>query len=348
MRFCFGFAPIGAVALAVATACGPARSATTVSPFFTPTGAAIAAPAPVNGIIPVVSATTSQANWLIEQWGNPDNFLSPFVQKLSTGTASYWLSSNTRGQVQAERTASGNFIMQLHQDGSTLACGASPSSPLEDDLFLAPNAKSLNPTYPSATLADSNTSVNLTIGAMTSLQIKGWVRISKAWTPPAPSQCSTNQSSLIWSIVLKNTAVTPSQILYYQLSLTSLFCAPGTNLGIYNNCLAYQPASQFFEATPLLDSQGKVAHYAYGLDEPITVLGLPLQKPSSLPSFYNFNLLPRLLAVIKAGSPPTNGVGAMDTNPADWRISTIYYGSHIWGDIGLESYWSGMIPVVTE
>ncbi len=324
-----------------------AQAATTVSPFFNPTGDAILAPTPVNGVFPVSSATGPQANWLVEQWGNPDTLLAPFVKKPNTGTASYWLSSNGRGQVQAEKTASGQFIMQLHQDGSTLNCGAT-GAPLEDDLFLAPNSKSINPTYPSATLTDSNPSVNLTIGSMTALQVKGWVRISKTWTPAAASRCSANQSSLLWSVILKNTAVTPSQILYYQIGLTGLFCAPGTDPSIYRNCLAYKPVPQFYLAEALLNSQGQIAHYQYGLEEPITVLNLSLQKPSSTPTIYNFNLLPRLTTIIKAGSPAVAGVAPMDTDPTHWRISSIYFGSHIWGDIGLESYWNGMLPVVTE
>jgi|GEM_PF-3819493 len=322
----------------------PAR-ATSVLPFLQPTGIGIAATSPVNNAFPITSATTPQSNWVVTQWGDPNLLLPAFVKTVGSTLTNYTAASS-RSLMLVTQANSGGFSFKMNQNGATLSCGTA-TGPLEYDQFLTPNTAAFNPAYPSALLTDVVPGSNVGLGTMTSLVVKGNVHMSASAAAAANPQCVVNQGALLYAIIVKNTVVQPPQVLYYQIDLTALQCAPGTSPSQYAFCQTYRPGTVFFEENPITDGNGTLLRTEYGVDDPLTSYKIPLLTVSSKPTALYIDILPQLAAIIRAGSPALAGVAALDNNLANWRLSGMYYGQHIWGDIAITSQWSGLVPVAT-
>jgi hypothetical protein len=271
-------------------------------------------------------STGSGADWNVLSWGQQSGAIwKPFTITNPSSTVRRYTSSTLKTaydpmsvSFQTNPTTGAWTSTTLSQTATTY-CG---SSPQEFDHFLQPNDPTFIPTNPSGILpANSYPGGAIpNLDQITAIEFKGTVKLVTASQSTSSLECGVNQSSTMVSLILSSTG---GQTLFYQL-LLSQECYPGTDTGV--GCYGY-PAIEyfFFGSNP------------YGIDDPITSYGHNLLNPGDSITMSNINIAPRLRDLIKGGSPD----GKMDTNPADWKITDMYFGQNAWGRANLKTKWSG-------
>jgi hypothetical protein len=140
-------------------------------------------------------------------------------------------------------------------------------------------------------------------------------------------------------------ATRPAQTLFYDLA------------AYFTRCFASDPAATcdaqyetpvkyfYFDGTGANashDASGRITHQTFGYaDDFHSTYGQPFMVPGPEQS-YAINIVPPVEDVIAKGP---NG---MDHDPAHWRLAGIYYGNHIWGNVGISSEWKNFNVTVNR
>jgi len=275
---------------------------------------------------PAVSSTGAGADWDVLSWGQqPGVMWQPFsITNPSTTEELYTASTLAMAydpmSVSFQRNpATGAWTSTTLTQTATAYCGASPQ---ELDFFLEPNDTGFRPDNPSGHLSASGypTGAIPTLEEITAIDFQGTVTLVSASQSTSSVECGVNQSGALASLILGSTT---GQTLFYQLGLSSE-CYPGTDTGA--GCYTgYRGEYFFYGSNP------------YGIEDPITSYGHGLLNPGDSITMDGINIAPRLKALISGGSPD----GMMDTHPADWHITDMYFGQSAWGNANLETTWSG-------
>jgi hypothetical protein len=288
--------------------------------------------------------TSPQANWGVVAWGNApgESYLSPFfkIESLDSNqmvSDDIWISSSSQTAAQSmaimidQNLASSVASQTIFQVGipDPTYCASSNGSPLEYDLFVAANSRSMDPDYPSAYASDGQSPPpNPSLDQLSAITINGSVELLAAMPAATPAQCPLNQSAMIYALVFSNTV--DHQTLFYQLDF-NWFCYAGTNSALNAWCAAAIPQLNYF-----MTGQDGI----WGIDDPISnqvnrTTNQPyalLQSPSVMD--VDINVLPRIAQLIQ-----TNQNG-LDTDLSHWRWGAFYYGQHTWGSAALVSSWT--------
>jgi hypothetical protein len=299
----------------------PVRNCThcTVEPFLATSNFALLETQPP---YPAVYWTGAGANWNVLSWGQQPGVIWKPFSITNPSTSEKLVTSSTLAMAHdpmsvsfqrnpATRTWTSTTLGQT----ATTYCG---SSPQEFDFFLQPNDPGFVRTNPSGTLPGSSypTGGIPTLEEITAINFQGTMTLVAASQSASSVECEVNQSQVIASLILGSTT---GQTIFYQLEL-GLECYPGA--GCYTGT-----RGEYFCGVS----------NPYCIGDPITSFGHSLLNPGDSITMDSINIAPRLKALISGGSPD----GQMDTHPADWQITDMYFGQSAWGNANLETKWSG-------
>jgi hypothetical protein len=338
-------AGIAACALAAVWA-APARSQP-LQPFAPPGGFVLAEPGLGKGREVVLYGETSpRANWRIAQWGNPGDGTSPKLppfmpdRDVPNGVQAAWKSAMADGgsSVVVRQLKDGSFAEILSQNGANLPC-VREGAPNEYDLFIATQGKNARG-LPSAMLAENTGKPLPDLAQLSALRVRGVFSVVHVGEPPTRLGCKVNQSQSLVSFVLADTTAKPPQTLFYQL-------------GFDQHCLPKAPPwCQHFQPHYFNGGSGGNGGTSFGIDDHLPSYGLGLVTDTR-PHTIDIDILPTLERWIRLGTTgeaPGTKRGQplqLDTDLSHWRVSGMYFGQHIWGDVDLSTSWTGFVPVMT-
>jgi hypothetical protein len=299
---------------------GPAQAAE-IDLMAPITGLALREPPdpPKPGAPPFYSETGPAPNWNVAQWGVPGEKLSPF-----TNRGGVYLSEAPAARVAAKAGPDGGAELELEQDGSTLPCTVAGGGHREFDLFISPNGPDLAGS--GAVGWRRNGAEAPTLAVMRRLTLKATVSYGGSLAPTNKG-CGVNQGSVMMALILSNSDAAPSQTLFYQFFLSTV-CGTG-DPAHDASCRAEKTGqTYFFQQNP------------FGVDDALPLAGerwLERDEERAV----SVDVLPRLMAALGSAPP------GMERDPGRWRVTGFYAGQNIWGDIKLNSRWSGL-RVVAE
>ncbi len=329
------------VLLASATAC-----AQEVEAFVSPTGFFLVEPDLNSGAVVAYGPTRSDANWAIAQWNIPGSS-APAFTKTSTAfskTAVY-RSQNANIDVQVMERDGKAVNVGLSHGGAGVPCYPHVAS--EYDLFATPNTRYFAESFPSARVSDSDPFFSTDLAFMSSLTLHASAKITNIWRT-ASLACGVNQRLMTLAVVLNNYGgdTRPLQTLFYEISLYWSRCGVvGEAAG--SNCDKQQAPVRYFYfdgigANATYDPSGKLLHQTFGYrDDVHETYGQPVMVPLQAQS-YVIDLLSPLAAVI------ASGLNGMDHDLSHWHLAGVYYGSQIWGNVGISSEWTNFGVTVKE
>ena len=279
---------------------------------------------------PPVYSTGTGPNWNVLSWGQHSGInWQPFAITNPSSTVKLYTTSTLASAYDPmsvsfqSNPAAGTWTSTTLGQTATTYGG---SVPQEFDFFLQPNGPGFVLSNPSGILPAGGypSGAIPTLDQITNIAFQGTITVTGASQSTSSFECGVNQSQVIPSLILDSTT---GQTLFYQLEV-ALECYPGTAPG--EGCVS-GPATEFF-------CQGTEP---YCIGDPITSYGHSLLNQGDSLTMNGINLAPRLKALISGGSPD----GLMDTNPADWRLNSMYIGQSGWGRANLETRWSGQFLV---
>ena len=255
-------------------------------------------------------ASNASAQWHVAQWGSPSPDLSPF-EPFPCPPTRCTSTSNDSIDVSTTIGAENTLHYVLQQQTQSLPCLTTEGHTREFDLLVGSNNERNYPAYRSAMSAPT------VLGSLSELRHRITVRpvAFEAWP-----QCERNQAQLITALVMRNDAVEPKQIFFYQLRL---FQAPEENVAFW-----WWPGSE------LRDTQGLATLVRFGFGDNVSSFQ---EREAALDEVrqYDLDLLPRLRELIASGA---HGI---DRNLANWYVTATYHGQAVWGGVRLGSEWSG-------
>ncbi|MDD2878429.1 MAG: hypothetical protein PHT60_14455 [Acidiphilium sp.] len=260
--------------------------------------------------------TNPAARWSIAQWDIPGGALSPFVTQQHDDLVTILKSHSKEASVQIIRTLAGETL-RLTQTGAPLSCLTPDGTPRESDLFASPNGGAKYGVGRPGLLLPGDKIPTLT--QMTRLEQSFTLSVVQGLAPTHKG-CAVNQGGALIALILQTPATHPIQTLFYQMTLSRI-CGPGTAARVRLCNAPPTHPSWFFVKNP------------FGVDDVLPLAGQPFLASGETRNV-SLNLLPRLIDVVK-NSPP-----GMDHNPADWKVTGVYIGQHIWGDVTLQSTWA--------
>ncbi len=301
---------------------GPLALAQDQPPIFAkPTGYFFVQPNLGSDGMPIpYNPTRGDANWAISQWNIPGQSAPSWIRG--------YRSQNGNIDVQVIEQNGMPSAVSLSQDGGLLPCFPDPKS--EYDLFVGPNWKGFASAFPSA-----GPSVNTSLDSIPALLMSAELTVTNIWRASSRA-CGVNQRAIDFSAVFSNSGdqAHPGQTLYYDLAPYATRCDAVASDAICDARINF-PAYFYFDGTgdnAYRDDAGKIIHQVFGYDDDFTVYNKPTLVLSQSQS-YEIDILPRVKYVI------AHGPNGMDTDLSHWRLSGIYYGSHIWGNVGIASEW---------
>ncbi|MGC9270369.1 hypothetical protein [Acidiphilium sp.] len=161
---------------------------------------------------------------------------------------------------------------------------------------------------------------NPSLGEMSQLEQSMTVSVNRG-VATSDKHCVVNQGSALAALVLTDNARRPVQTLFYQLTLYRL-CGSGPVARVRLCNATPQKVTWFFSQNP------------FGVADFLPLAGQKFLRAGEVRQL-RINLLPRLRDVI-AHAPKT-----MDHNLNHWKVGGVYIGQNIWGDVVLQSRWSG-------
>ncbi|MHB1305311.1 MAG: hypothetical protein ACYCZB_17915 [Acidiphilium sp.] len=266
-------------------------------------------------------ATSAAPRWNIAQWGIPgenavDGGLPPFSRRQENG-ATVLTTSSHGTSVKITRSA-GNETVALSQNGAQLACLNPSGNPREADLFIQTNGGAVNGVGRAGFLRSGNNAIML--GHMKHLYQTVTTSITTRLVP-TPKGCAINQAGVLTALVLQDRFAHPVQTLFYQFSFSNL-CGPGTPARVRFCKSPPKRPGWFFRKNP------------FGVDDALPLVGQRLLQSGEARTI-RLDLLPRLKTIIEHAPP------GMDRDLSHWTVTGSYIGQHIWGDVVLQSKWSG-------
>ncbi len=271
---------------------------------------------------PVEYSTGAGADWNVLSWGQQSGVTwNSFTITNPSSTQQVYASSTLATaddpmSVSFERDpTSGAWTSTTLDQTATTFCG---SIPQEFDFFLQPNDPMFVPTNPSG--IGYPTGSMPTLDKVTGLHFQGTVTLVAASQSTSSFECPVNQSSVIPSLILSSRS---GQTIFYQLGI-AVECYPGTDP--VEGCI-HGGVGEYF----------CIGSDPYCISDPITSFGHAFLNPGDSIAMDGINIAPRLRALIRGGSPD----GKMDTNPADWKLTDMYFGQNAWGRANLETQWTG-------
>lgn len=257
--------------------------------------------------------TEGDATWHISQWQNPNDQLPPF-SKERCGSATCYRSEEPDARILVLKPESGRPLRYtLTQSGAALECNLPNGKPREFDLFLGPNVKSDEPVYRNL---PSPTAVQPTLSEIKTLRHRLLVKVAAI---TVKGGCKINQGQLLTAFVLRNDAVSPRQVFFYQLRL---FKWPQQS-----NPNWWSPGRD------IINKKGELAFRRFGFGDNLSAFGRVDLKVGE-EAMLDLDLLPRLREIIGSG------IHGLDRDLSHWRIMSNYHGQHIWGKVELSSEWS--------
>ena len=260
-------------------------------------------------------ASGDDATWNILQWSMPQGALPVF--KPDSGTdKSIVVSRSAVAAIKLTRTAAGTDVL-LHQDGSFLPCKSFRGEPREWDFFIGPSGKNVPPAGQIGMLHIGND--NPSLGDMEQLIESANLKVTGK-IATKPKGCKVNMGASLMALYLSNPIA--HQTLCYQLKTTKV-CG-------HNSTVTLKPCND-----PGQDKQGYFSRKSpYGVDDFLPLItGLAWQKNNET-RHIRIDIKPRIDEALR------NAPGA-DNDLSHWKVTGVYIGQHIWGDVELWSEWSG-------
>jgi hypothetical protein len=221
----------------------------------------------------------------------------------SVSPSLYWANANNAQRVQYQ-TFQRVSSYQLAQNGAGLDCG------VEANLFLGNGG-------------DNGFVQSQPLSALGSVLANVGLNIEFSQLTPQNS-CSTLQAGYLYSVILSAKAdpvkgyPTP-QTIFYQIDL-------GTSNSFRPNiswCPSYETSN---DGNFCLD------------DDIANVGGTYVTTGSTVMN--SADLLPRILQILKTNHKKSGAPSiSLNPNPQDWTITSIYVGSHVWGNAQITSNW---------
>jgi hypothetical protein len=274
--------------------------------FTTPTDLWVGADGrrdPSGGGLLLYGPTDPGASWYVSQWNNPVDELTGFQLTSNKPNQKIYKAESSAASVAVTKDSNGTSVV-ISQDGLKMPCKLRSGLPGEFDVLLGMNHRWVNHKINDATLPAPHSSGLDRLSKMASLIQRITVQPIKEWSPYSVARCANNQGNLMVAVVLRDDIALPKQVLYYQLALRTI-CHNGPGSVAKN-----------FGYRDVLGSFGKT------------------MVPLLVKTRFEINLLPVLTKLLTAAG---NG---LDTNLANWRVMSGYFGQNIWGNVGMESSWS--------
>ncbi len=298
--------------------------------FARPAGFFLVQPALSNSSVVGYGPTHQDANWALAQW----NIAGPNAPAFTKTTT--YQSQNANIDVRITERDGKIVNVGLSHGGAGLPCF--PDAASEYNVFAAPNTRDFAPGFPSARASDSDPAFVTNLGAMASLTMAASAMITNIWRTASPA-CGVNQRVVTMSVIFNNYGdeTRPAQTLYYEIFVYWTRCGASEE-EVGSGCNEQQAPVKYFYfdgtgANALRDSNGKIVHQTFGYRDDVQTYGQPMMVPLQAQS-YAIDILPPVAAVIASGP---NG---MDHDLSHWHLAGVYYGSQIWGNVGISSEWA--------
>jgi hypothetical protein len=281
------------------------------------------------------SPTSAAANLHFTQWGNVGE-MAPFQD-----FGGLWMASGTCCDVSVrfhDGRQGPEYDESLTVGGALLPCTTNSGQTREVDLYVEPSPNDLNSAY-YATIQDFPS-----LAQLATLSTQGSFDAVSSEAANAP-YCVFNSAHATYQLVLTDKAVTPEQILWYDLGMFHI-CNRNPNLQPdipYEVCANATPQVTWFwtgasQPAPhlVVNRSGVTQLVNFGVSDVLQSYG-----ESEMTTFgeanYSWNFLPRLSAFI------TSGAYGIDANLADWRVASFDYGETAWGNAILSASWQGFL-----
>jgi hypothetical protein len=287
--------------------------------------------------------TSSNANWHFTQWNAPQDFAPLSASKNEWSAANGWAAIHVYHQ-------NGVWRENIVQDGRNLPCLTPQGAANEFDLLIEPNAVSAT-SYPSGVnhAAYSDADHFPSLGQLASFTVEGVYRLDRFGRSPNATACKANHAFASYGLILTDTAVTPHQILWYSVIISSA-CIRATENGTsgsdYDFCNGSitKPAVWWYwtglsQPRPNLvrDKNGVATGLNFALNDIMPSFGYrPTEDSNS--HHLSFDFLKRLQELT------TSGKYGIDTDLNHWRLSSVSYGQAAWGAIYMSTDWQGFVP----
>tara|TARA_B100000029_G_scaffold455941_1_gene483573 strand:+ start:363 stop:1157 length:795 start_codon:yes stop_codon:yes gene_type:complete len=223
------------------------------------------------------------------------------------------------------------YAVQLFGNGAGIACG------VELDVFLSPTTPNYSTTIDAhglelgivqdAPSLAAHSSLIFSFEAELSYQSVNINCSAANANPPCGTSENVDYGGIMASLIAENQAT--NQILFYQIYL-------------YDTRQTAGCGDIPCEATTVWFDQGSESMAApwYGVSHLIANYGSPCLSQGT-PHYYSLDVLPYLEQVINDGpSSLTPGYPALDTNLNNWRVTQMYLGTALVGDVQLRSIFS--------
>lgn len=256
-------------------------------------------------------ASIKNPSWHVDQWGN-QNPLTTGNFAATSGAG--WSFASTTMRVQFYSAPSGSGTSAIAEHTYELAeNGASSAAPLpcgdEFNMFLEANSGSASYKDLSGHPAAARFQTSAPISSLSAVSFSFGLNVLYE---NISQTCSLNFGAYQVDLTLNSTK---GPAMFFQIFLRD---TRGSNVDQDNTTCGGYPQGAVYCFSTSLD------HISPSQTAPTTTSGRIA---------YNFNALSNILAAIKLTS---------DTNPADWTIEGMYYGSAVDGGANITSRWDGM------
>jgi hypothetical protein len=239
-----------------------------------------------------VGEGASIPSWHIAQWGIRQE-LPTQTDCLDDCTNGIWQIQNDDAAVRVFMSPTQGRVVELAQDSMhpDYGCG-------EFDLFLEPNEEHVYPRYQSAF---GPLSGRPTLAQQTRIV---FAIVQEVLSATAGRRCApyVDLAGVGFAFISLNTAVTPRQVLYYQI-------------------VTYDSRGLTFDAFWFAAGMTGTGGHEFGVSDSVQILGFAPLTPGGGAVGYRMDILPRLRALIAAGPP------GLERDLTKWQLRGMYLGS---------------------
>eukprot|EP00045_Choanoeca_perplexa_P014429 m.169858 g.169858 ORF g.169858 m.169858 type:complete len:336 (-) comp16673_c0_seq1:2270-3277(-) len=274
---------------------------------------------------PLGNQTNATAGWHITQWNTWADLPTSAVYnargpcQARPGTTPSWYASSKSSHVcswPASPDQAG--LVELHQDGSQLPCGA------EFDTFLGPNT-AVYSHYPSGMV------VSQPLGALKALEVA--FNVTMAGVPVVTDRCGTSPQCqggghvdygyAVLGVVMDNRE--QGQTLFYQVNLGDT--RDNTGCSHHGNACDVVPLRWYANSNPYGATDSPANYNA-------TCLKMSSASPGTVntPTAYRLNVLPKLLDAL------VHGPASLNKDAGEWTVGGCYLGIGMQGSVTQSMY----------
>ena len=294
------------------------------------------------------SSTSVAANYVLDALGDGDLFASP--THTTQGSTQTWTETTTNSwataAVKFTSGSPGTYSVTTSEDGTSLSCSGNP----EYDYLLGPNVSAKTSPVSSSVVTALHSGYTPgsfpTLDELASIKVSGQIQVNSLTQSVTQTTCGVNHINLSYSFNLYDPNTNPPQTIEYQFHLGH-FCYAGSP--DYTNCLKQTYSSpQWYivnGTNGVLAVSDPTSSFSTSVISYTPTGGSAGAGPLTTTGTINFtsaDFLPRFISLIQNNPYGTTNGGTYDVQYKDWKITSLGYGTNMWGDSAATISYSGL------